>query len=162
MQERFPRGSSVYTGVVCAQFPICGEAPFQGTGSLIYKNSPISAPHSCGTRRRIAPWAISAGARVGVNAPLYSNFPHTSLQVLNVRPTLLTASAVCMVRWAQKLRSCWRPTNRWRRIRFAGTASMNSWGGKMRFLLFYRAEFFFETWNMFTFFCHFWTMRWCS
>ena len=49
---------------VRAQFHFAG-APFRGTGSLIYKYRPISAPYSCGSRRRIAPWAISAGARRG-------------------------------------------------------------------------------------------------
>ena len=44
------------------------EAPFRGTGSLIYQYSPISAPYSCGSRRRIAPWAISAGTRCGGTA----------------------------------------------------------------------------------------------
>ena len=39
------------------------EAPFRGTGSLIYRYWPIRAPYSCGSHRRIAPWAISAGAR---------------------------------------------------------------------------------------------------
>ena len=46
---------------VRAQFHFTGVT-FRGTGSLIYKYRPISAPYSCGSRRRIAPWAISAGA----------------------------------------------------------------------------------------------------
>ena len=41
------------------------EDPFRGTGSLIYRYWPISAPYSCGSRRRIDLWAISAGARRG-------------------------------------------------------------------------------------------------
>ena len=49
---------------VCAQFHFTG-APFRGTGSLIYKYRTISAPYFCGSRRRIVPWAISAGARRG-------------------------------------------------------------------------------------------------
>ena len=52
---------------VRAQFHFTG-APFRGTGSLIYKYQPINAPYSCGSRRRIAPWAISAGARRGGRA----------------------------------------------------------------------------------------------
>ena len=59
------RAGRVFTLVrVRAQFYFTG-APFRGTGSLIYKYRPISAPYSCGSRRRIAPWAISAGARRG-------------------------------------------------------------------------------------------------
>ena len=52
---------------VRAQFHFTG-APFRGTGSLIYKYRPISAPYSCGSRGRIAPWAIFAGARRGGRA----------------------------------------------------------------------------------------------
>ena len=46
---------------VRAQFQFA-EAPFCVTGPLIYKYWPISAPYSCGSRRRITPWTISAGA----------------------------------------------------------------------------------------------------
>ena len=52
---------------VRAQFHFTG-APFHGTGSLIYKYRPINAPYSYGSRRRIAPWAICAGARRGGRA----------------------------------------------------------------------------------------------
>ena len=52
---------------VRTQFHFTG-APFRGIGSLIYKYRPISAPYSCGSRRRIALWAISAGARRGGRA----------------------------------------------------------------------------------------------
>ena len=59
------RAGRVFTlARVRAQFHFT-RAPFCGTGSLICKYRPISAPHSCGSRRRIAPWAISAGARRG-------------------------------------------------------------------------------------------------
>ena len=66
------RAGRVFTlARVRAQFH-CSGAPFRGTGSLIYKYRPISAPYSCGSCRRIAPWAISAGAaeraRGGVNS----------------------------------------------------------------------------------------------
>ena len=52
---------------VRTQFHFTG-APFRGIGSLIYKYRPISALYSCRSRRRIAPWAISAGARRGGRA----------------------------------------------------------------------------------------------
>ena len=63
--ERFPLGSSVYTGVGPRAVSPFVEAPFCGTGSLIYRYWPISAPYFCGSRRRISEWAISAGARCG-------------------------------------------------------------------------------------------------
>ena len=63
------RAGRVFTlARVRTQFNFTG-APFRGTGSLIYKYRPISAPYSCGSRRRIAPWAISAGARRGPALP---------------------------------------------------------------------------------------------
>ena len=63
------RAGRVFTlARVRMQFNFTG-APFRGTGSLIYKYRPISAPYSCGSRRRIAPWAISAGARRGPTLP---------------------------------------------------------------------------------------------
>ena len=62
------RAGRVFTlARVRAQFNFTG-APFRGTGSLIYKYRPISAPYSCGCRRRIAPCAIPAGARCGGRA----------------------------------------------------------------------------------------------
>ena len=62
------RAGRVFTlARVRAQFHFAG-APFRGTGSLIYKYRLISAPYSCGSRRRIAPWAISVGARRGGGA----------------------------------------------------------------------------------------------
>ena len=54
------RAGRVFTlARVRTQFHFTG-APFRGTGSLIYKYRPISASYSCGSRRGIAPWAISA------------------------------------------------------------------------------------------------------
>ena len=41
------------------------EASFCSTGSLIYKYWPVSAPYSCGSRRKITLRAIFAGARIG-------------------------------------------------------------------------------------------------
>ena len=65
MQESFLCGSSVYTGAGPLAVSPLVEAPFRGTGSLIYRYWPISAPYSCGSRRRVALWAISAGPRCG-------------------------------------------------------------------------------------------------
>ena len=56
------RAGRVFTlAQVHAQFQVA-EAPFRGTGSLICKCRPISAPYSCGSCRKITPWAIFAGA----------------------------------------------------------------------------------------------------
>ena len=49
------RAGRVFTlARVRTQFHFTG-APFRGTGSLIYKYRPISAPYFCGSRRSIAP-----------------------------------------------------------------------------------------------------------
>ena len=62
------RAGRVFTlARVRTQFHFTG-APFRGTGSLIYKYRPICALYSCGSCRRIALWAISAGARRGGRA----------------------------------------------------------------------------------------------
>ena len=41
VQERFPRGSSVYTSAGPCAVPPFPEAPFRGTGSLIYSPSTV-------------------------------------------------------------------------------------------------------------------------
>ena len=41
VQERFPRGSSVYTSAGPCAVPPFAEAPFRGTGSLIYSPSTV-------------------------------------------------------------------------------------------------------------------------
>ena len=62
-KERFPCGRVLTLAQVPAQFEFA--VPFRGTGSLIYQYRPTSAPYSCGSCIRIAPWAISAGAHSG-------------------------------------------------------------------------------------------------
>ena len=60
VQKCFLRGRVFTLARVHTQFQFT-EAQFRSTGSLIYKYWPISAPYSCGSRRRIALWVISAG-----------------------------------------------------------------------------------------------------
>ena len=59
------RSGRVFTLVqVPAQFQFVA-VPFRGTVSLIYQYRPTSAPYSCVSRRRIAPWAILRAPAAG-------------------------------------------------------------------------------------------------
>ena len=76
-EECFLQGWSVYTSADPRAVSVC-RSSFSRTGSLIYKYWPISALYSCGSRRRIAPWAFSAGARRGGPAgPWWCKQHHT-------------------------------------------------------------------------------------
>ena len=83
----------------------------QGPGSLIYKYRPISAPYSCGSRRRIAPWAISAGARRGGRAgPRRCKQHHT---IPSNRSTVTVGERTVVLKIIARCSITQTPTGQW-------------------------------------------------